>query len=139
MLLLLQCPLICCCCSVSLITFSIVKQQPGPVLPTCGTTDYCKTNSMRMCNLHVQSTRGYKNRVLRVQYMHTILMTEFESCTMYTVPRLHIKSEVHFGLKLKKQFSCISKPLTCYFQCTTLLEKKTAYVLKHGSWSLIGP
>ncbi len=98
---------------------------------------------MHMCNLHVQSTRGYKNRVLRVQYMHTILMTEFESCTMYTVPRLHIKSEVHFGLKLKKQFSCISKPLTCYFQCTTLLEKKNSVCFEAWKlvldWSLAGP
>ncbi len=122
--------------------FSIVKQQPGPVLPTCGTTDYCKINSMRMCNLHVQSTHGYKKQSAARTVHAYYTDDEFESCTMYAVPRLHIKIEVHFGLKLKKQFSCISKPLTCYFQCTTLLEKNSvcfeAWKLVLD-WSLAGP
>ncbi len=43
-LLLLQSPLFCCCCFVSLVSLSTVKQRPGPVLPPWGTTDYCKKN-----------------------------------------------------------------------------------------------
>ncbi len=46
---------VCCCCSLRcfvipslLVSFSTVKQQPGTVLPPCGTTDYCKTNWMCM-------------------------------------------------------------------------------------------
>ncbi len=49
-----------------------------------------------MCDLSVQSTRGYKNRVVRVQYARTVLMTQFASRALYAVPR--VKSEVYFGL-----------------------------------------
>ncbi len=54
--------------SVSLISFSTVKQRPGTVLPPCGKTDYCKITSVHMCDLSVQSTKigwcMYSTRVL---------------------------------------------------------------------------
>ncbi len=57
-------------------------------------------NKVRMCDLSVQSTRIYKNRVVCVQYVHTVLMTQFTSRALYAVPRVRIKSEVYFGLKV---------------------------------------
>ncbi len=39
-----------------------------------------------MCDLHIQSMCGYKNRTVRVQYSHTILVTKFASCTLYMDP-----------------------------------------------------
>ncbi len=53
---------------------------------------------MRMCNLRVQSTHGYKNLGVHVQYAHTILMIKFASRALYAVPRVRVQSEVYFGL-----------------------------------------
>ncbi len=64
-----------------------------------GKPDYCKITSVRMCDLSVQGTRGYKNRVVRVQYARTVLMTQFASRALYAVPHVRVKSEVYFGLK----------------------------------------
>lgn len=93
-LLLLQSPLFCYCCSVSLVSLSTVKQWPGTALPPCGTTDYCKTNLMHMNKVHAfRKTLGGAL---------TILMTEFISRGLYAVPRTRVKSEVHFGLNNSK-------------------------------------
>ncbi len=45
------------------------------------------------------------------QYAHTVLMTQFASRTLYAVPRVHVKSEVYFGLKssLKWQEKFLAK------------------------------
>jgi len=51
-----------------------------------------------MCDLRIQSTRGYKNPVVLLQYARTLLMTKFVSRTLYTDPRERVKSEVYFGL-----------------------------------------
>ncbi len=53
---------------------------------------------MHMCDLGVQSTRGYKNTVVCVQYTRTILMTKFASRVTYAVPRVSVQSEAYFGL-----------------------------------------
>ncbi len=39
---------------------------------------------MRICDLRLQNTHGYKNLGVRVQYARTILMTKFvsEHCTL---------------------------------------------------------
>ncbi len=52
---------------------------------------------MRMCDLRIQSTRGYKNLGVCVQYACTILLTKYYSA-LYAVPRLRLQSEVYFGL-----------------------------------------
>lgn len=39
----------------SLFLFSTLKQQPGTVLPPCRASDYCRNNSLHMCDLHVNS------------------------------------------------------------------------------------
>ncbi len=62
-------------------------------------SDYCKINSVRMCDLSVQCTRGYNNRVVWVQYARTVLIKQFASRALYAVPRVRVKSEVYFGLK----------------------------------------
>lgn len=59
---------------------------------------------MRMCDLRVQSMHDYKNRVVCVQYVHTVLMTKFASRVLYAVPRVRLKSEVYFGLNQGLQF-----------------------------------
>ncbi len=41
---------------------------------------------MCMCDLHIQSMCGYKNRTVCVQYSHTILVTKFALCTLYMDP-----------------------------------------------------
>ncbi len=53
---------------------------------------------MHMCDLCVQSTRGYKKPTVHVQYARTILMMKFASRALYAVPRVRVKSEVYFGL-----------------------------------------
>ncbi len=69
---------VCCCCSLSLDSFSNVKQR------SCGTPDYCKITSMRMCDL-----------CIKISGVHTILMTKFAS----RLPLCTLKSEVCFELK----------------------------------------
>ncbi len=53
---------------------------------------------MHMCDLRIQSTPGYKNPAVHVQYTRTILMTKIASCALYAVPRVSVKSVVYFGL-----------------------------------------
>ncbi len=57
-----------------------------------------------MCDL-----RGYKNLGLRVQYACTILMMKFASRALYTVPRIHIQSEVYFDLKMMTEVSFLGE------------------------------
>ncbi len=58
-----------------------MKQWPGTEFPPCGRTDYCKITA------HVRpALTKYKNRVVRVQYAHTVLMMKFVSCALYAVP-----------------------------------------------------
>ncbi len=47
---------------------------------------------MCMCDLRVQSTHGYKNLAVHVQYVNTILVTKFAPRALNAVPRLRIKS-----------------------------------------------
>ncbi len=45
----------------------------------------------REFNAHVRPERTkYKNLGVRVQYVHTILMTKFVSRALYAVPRVHV-------------------------------------------------
>ncbi len=74
-LLLLQSPLFCCCCFVSLVSFSTVKQRPGPVLPPWGTTDYCQTNSMCMCDLHLQKIMWCEYSMHKLFWWHNLCLT----------------------------------------------------------------
>ncbi len=62
---------------------------------------------MRMCDLHVQNTHGYKNLGVRVQYARTILMTKFVSRALYAIPRVCIQSEVYFGLNGKQTWLAV--------------------------------
>ncbi len=86
-----------------------------------GKPDYCKITSVRMCDLSVQSTCGYKNRVVRVQYAHTTLMTQFASRTLYAVPRVRVKSEVYFGLKSQRVITescgCLQSAVSKHIKC----------------------
>ncbi len=79
--------------------FYCENNGPGQCCHHVGKHDYCKITSVRMCDLSAQSTRSYKNLVVRVQYTRTVLMTQFASCALYAVPRVRLKSEVYFGLK----------------------------------------
>ncbi len=104
--LLLQSPLFCCRCPS---LFLLWNNGPEQCCHHVGKPDYCKITSVRMCDLSVQSTHSYKNRVVRVQYARTVLMTQFASRALYAVPRVRVKSEVYFGLKTATQGwqSCI--------------------------------
>lgn len=51
-----------------------------------------------MCDLRAQSTCR-----CTYKYMRTLLMTKFMSHALYADPHIHVKTEVHFGLK-----SCIT-------------------------------
>ncbi len=92
-----------CCCSIRYFVgvvrlFSFVFNGPGQCCHHVGKHDYCNITSVRMCDLSVQSTHSSKNRVVHVQYAHTVLMTQFASRALYAVPRVRVKSEVYFGL-----------------------------------------
>lgn len=66
---------------------------------------------MRICDLRVQSTHGYKNRAA-----HNILEKKFEPPTLYVEPRLPVKTEVKFGLDFEQ--------IGLYNQvCTTLFAQ----------------
>ncbi len=55
-----------------------------------------------MCDLCVQSTRGYKNPGVRVQCARTILMTKFTSCAV-----LAYTYKVEYTLALRLFVDCI--------------------------------
>lgn len=61
---------------------------------------------MRMCDLLVQSARAYKNLAVRMQYVHTLLLTKFTSRTPYAEFHARLESEVYFVLK--DAVSCVS-------------------------------
>ncbi len=60
---------------------------------------------MRMCDLCVQSTRGYKNPRVRVQCVQTIQMTKYTSCALYAV--LTYTYKVKYTLDLRRFVDCI--------------------------------
>ncbi len=45
-----------------------------------------------------QNMCGYKNQMVCIQYVRTIMVTQFESCILYADPRRRIKTKVYFGL-----------------------------------------
>ncbi len=78
--------------SLSVVSFSTVKQRPRTVLPPCGKTDYCKITSVRMCDLSVQKLGG-------VRTVHTYCSDDAIRITRtLRCPSRTRKSEVYFGL-----------------------------------------
>ncbi len=97
---------------LSLVSFSTVKQWPGPVLPPWGTTDYCKTNSMCMCDLHVQKSCG-----------------ACTVCTSYSDDIICIKHTVRCPSRMCKNWSILwallyTKQFCVTFHCGHLLVTK---------------
>ncbi len=88
--LLLQSLLFCCCCSVSLVSFLLWNNGPGQ-FATMWKNCLLQNNFKCVC-----ATCAYK--VQKLCGACTVQMMQFASCALYAVPRVHVKSEVYFGL-----------------------------------------
>ncbi len=92
-------------------SFTTVKQRPGTVLPPCGKTWLLQNNfSAHVRPERTKNMRGYKNRVgARTVCTYcsddAIRVTHTVRC-----PRVRVKSEVYFGLKICNVIICMWHP-----------------------------
>ncbi len=99
--------------SVSLVSFSTARDSVATMWENMITTKQLQCAYATWA----QSTRGYKNRVVRVQYARTVLMMQFVSHALYAVPRVRVKSEVYFGLNITPRFLTVEEITGHPFSC----------------------